>query len=112
MSTPPMLSTTLANPPKPISTYPSMRSPVDCSRVCVSSSGPPMAKAALTLFSRLPGIGRKLSRGTEMRAERPEPDGTWTRMIESVRRPSAFPVPSVARCSAVSPSRLSLPTSR
>ncbi len=48
----------LTNPPKPISRYPSIRSPVFSSTVCTNSSGPPNAYAVLILLVPFFGIGR------------------------------------------------------
>ena len=78
--------------------------------VWISSFGPPKAKAALILVVPWPGIGTSESRGIDISRVGPLP--AWTSMMVSVRWPAALPVWSCLRCSAVRPSRESLPTSR
>ena len=84
--------------------------PVLFSMVAASSRGPPNANAELIFVVPWPGTGTSESRGIDISMLGPEP--VCSSMIVSVRRPSPLPTPYASCCLRVSPSRLSLPTSR
>ena len=89
--------------------------PVSASTVAASSCGPPMEKAALSLFSPWPGISTNESRGRLTSTDDPVPLGTCSSRMVSVRCPAAsasVPVASSWAWASVSPARESLPTSR
>jgi hypothetical protein len=99
-----MASVTSARPAKSMATKWSMRTPVSCSTVWMSSVGPPNAYDALILFIPYPGMSTQVSRGIEMIWACCRSASARAIMIASDRAPGASP--------SAATSRESEPTSR